>query len=183
MRPPVDEGDPRYSVYKAQIDWTLNRYESAQRELNKSGARDPMANMLVELNPQFVLWDVQNLTVAQDFRTAESLVRSMQQHLQQAGTSEPELRASFFVAQGDIARAESIYPLARAQYQAVVVNEDFAGTRSQLQADLNVADIDRLTGALDQSEQRLREIARRPDVHAQGMAYYGLAKLQCSRVI
>jgi outer membrane protein assembly factor BamD (BamD/ComL family) len=177
LRPPVDETDPRYSIYKAQIDWTLGRSESAQRELNKTGAREPMTSMLIELNPQFVLWDIKNLIVAQEFRQAEGLVRAMQQHLQSAGASEPELRASFFVVQGDIARAERVYPLARAQYQAVVVNDEFAGTRAQLQADLNVADIDRLTGALDQAEQRLKEIARRPDIYAQGMAYYGLAQV------
>jgi len=170
----VPKSDRRYPIFAAQAAYQTGQLESAWKRYQEHP--NPLREFYKELDPAFVIWVIQQNTDAGNYRVAEQLSREMIQWIDSAPDGfENEIRARMALAYANIAMAQREYPRARAQYERIEATDAFDGTRAQVEAELSIADIDRLTGAYDRANQRLQKMTRQPDKWVQAEAHYHLA--------
>jgi len=171
---PVKRDDRRYPVYAAQAAYLGGRHQSAW-ELYLS--RRKLAGTLIkELDPGFCIWLIGRHTQMRDFEQAEELARAMIQWFDSVADGfQPEVRAQLLLSYAGIALARREFPRARALFERIAAAQEFAGTRAQRDADLRVAEVDRLTGRFDQAVKRLDTLSRSKDPTVQAESYYGMA--------
>ncbi len=177
---PVERGDPRYPVFAAQADYLLGKFATAW-ELYLSAAGRFAATMK-ELDPAFVLWVIERHTDVGDFTQAEDLARQMIQWATASGQGfDREVRARLMLAYAGVAKARQEYPKARAMYEQLVLAKEFDGTQAKREAELSVAEVDRLTRQYDDAILSLEKLSRRGDAYLQTEANYQLALIKFDR--
>jgi tetratricopeptide (TPR) repeat protein len=174
---PVDRSDPRYPVFVAQSAYTSGSVQLAWETYAPHAA--VARGMIKELDPRFLIWLINQNAVRHDFDEAEALSRQMLMWADSAGgTIDPEVRAQLLIAYANISFERKEYTRARAQFERIVAAEEFAGTRAREQAELRVAEVDRLTRQYDKAVEILERLTRRKDRDIQTEAWFQLAKLK-----
>jgi len=171
---PVERADRRYPIFAAQAAYIEGKHDNAweqylaHRALAMSEMRD--------LDPAFSIWLVQRHTASADYQTADALVKELVQWMDSAPQAfDPETRASLLLAMADIAFVQQEYARARAQFERIALNDGLNGTSGQREAELRMAEVDRLTRNFDRAVQQLDRLVRRRDPYMQAQGYYQLA--------
>ncbi len=173
----VARTDPRFPIYQAQADFLAGNYQSAWEGYQNNAARIP--GILKELDTQFTIWLIQRNTQLRDFDAANGISRLMIQWMDNSPvTFDKETRAQLLLTYADISFAMEEFPRARAQYERIAAAKEFNGTRAQLDANLKIAEVDRLTKQYDQAAERLEKLLRLKTNYVQLGANFLLAKLK-----
>jgi len=171
---PVERGDRRYPLFAAQAAFLSGKPDSAWQQL--TGSSDMAGQLYKELDPTFTIWLVEKNTELGNYDDADALARTLIQWVDSAPQSfDPEIRARLLVAFASISFARQEFPRARAQFEQVATAKDFAGTQAKRDAELKVAEVDRLTKHFDSATDLLEKLARRKDAYLQAQANYQLA--------
>jgi TolA-binding protein len=132
-----------------------------------------------ELDPTYTTWLIRENTQTGSFDRARELGQLMLAWMDSTpGALDFETQAAVLVAYADIALARRDYPQARALYERIAAAKDFDGTAGKRDAELRVAEVDRLTRQFDAAKERLEKLARRSDKTLQSEAFYQLAMLK-----
>jgi len=172
----IDPQDPRYAILAAQADYLSGNFERAWQSYLKD--RNLAVTAAEQLDPSFVVWLIRRNTVLVDFDVAEELAREALQRME----SQPEqftqrARAELLLAYADIALARPDYPRARALYGRIAAAEEFTGTRAQVMAELQVAEVDRITKHYGEAIGRLEKLMQRKDRFARREAHFYMARV------
>lgn len=176
-RIPVPRTDPRYPVYESQAAYAAGSEQSAWRSYLDNAAKVP--EMIKELSPGYITWLIQENARTQRLDAAEALARAMLTWVSQApeGFSDED-RAALQIAYGDIHFNRGALPVARAQYSRVAAAEEFAETRGQLEAQLRIAEVDRLTRQFDAAMRTLEKLVKKRDRGIQADAFYQMSQVK-----
>ncbi len=171
---PVERADPRYPIYAAQAAYAQGKPDNAWEQYRKN--RGLALRELRNLNAGFSLWLVEQHTAAAEYGEAEALVQSLIMWMDGSPQAfDPQTRSRLLLAVADIAFTRQEYPRARAQYERLALAKDLDGTAGQRDAELRIAEVDRLTRSFDRAVQQLERLVRHPDPYLQAQAYYQLA--------
>jgi len=174
---PVPRNDPRWPLYEAQIQLAAGKPQSAW-ELYLSHAA-VATQAYKDLDPAFVAWLIRENTATGRFERARELGQLMLAWSDSTpGALAPEAQAGLLLAYADIALARREYAQARALYERITAAKDFDGTDGKRDAELRVAEVDRLTRQFDKAQDVLQRLTRRADRGVQAEAYYQLALLK-----
>ena len=170
----VPRSDPRYPLLAAQADFLTGKTQAAwDAYLQRPGLA---LTMYKELDSSFSLWLIQQNTENRNFEAAEALARQLKQWVDATPAGfDAEVPASLLVAYGDIAFGRQEYPLARTQYDRVVSAAEFENTQARRDAELKIAEVDRVTKQYDKAVDRLAKLAVRQDRSLRAEANYQLA--------
>jgi tetratricopeptide (TPR) repeat protein len=173
---PMDPNDPRFAVLVSQTDYLSGNFERSWQSYLKN--RELAVTAVQQLDPSFVVWLIRRNTLLTEFNAAEELAREALQRME----SNPEqfsreARARLLLAYANIALARPEYPRARALLSRIAAAKEFAGTRSQVMAELQVADVDRITKHYGEAVDRLEKLMKRKDRFTQREAHFYMAKV------
>ncbi|MCJ8332386.1 MAG: hypothetical protein MJH11_20695, partial [Lentisphaeria bacterium] len=90
-------------------------------------------------------------------------------------------RADLDLLYADIAKAGGQYPLARSQYERIVLNKDYAGTQTKVIAQLRIAEVLRLTADYSGAETVLAKLRESGDKAVASQAYYMSARIKADQ--
>jgi TolA-binding protein len=177
---PVPRNDPRWPLFEAQIQLAAGKPQSAW-ELYLSHAA--VANQAYkELDPAFVTWLIRENTATGRFDRARELGQLMLAWSDSTpGAITPEAQSGLLLAYADIALARREYAQARALYERIAAAKEFDGTEGKRDAELRVAEVDRLTRQFDKAQEVLQRLTRRSDRGTQAEAFYQLALLKADQ--
>ncbi|MCG3148814.1 MAG: Outer membrane protein assembly factor BamD [Verrucomicrobiae bacterium] len=171
---PVERSDRRYPLFAAQAAYLGGKLDNAWQLASTSA--DLISSTFRELDPNFTIWIVEKQTDLGNFDDAESLARTLLQWVDSAPTNfDPEVRARLYVAFASIAFARQEFPRARAQFEQIATAKEYADTDARREAELKIAEVDRLTKHYDKATDLLEKLARRKDPYLQAQANYQLA--------
>ena len=174
---PVPRNDPRWPIYEAQIQLAAGKPQSAWELYVPSAA--VVTQIYKELDPAFTAWLIRENTETGSFDRARELGQLLLAWSESnPGALAPEGQAGLLVAYADIALARREYAQARALYERIAAAKEFDGTTGKREAELRVAEVDRLTRQFDRARDLLQRLTRRPDRALQADAYYQLALLK-----
>ncbi|MCH7725044.1 MAG: tetratricopeptide repeat protein, partial [Planctomycetes bacterium] len=171
---PVKKSDPRYPIFAAQAAFLTGRTKASWNLYLKN--RELVATTHRDLDPSFSLWLIDRNVVTEDFESATKIAQDMLVWFDSVPAGfDPEIRARLMLSYAKIALAQREYPRARAQCSRIVAAREFNGTRSQAEAELMVANVDRLQGRYDSAIDLIEKILDRDDPAIQAEAYLHLA--------
>ena len=174
---PVPKGHPLRALYEAQLAYLTGKYQTAWETYLANRRR--LSASYREFDPQFCIWIIERNTEFRNFDAAEALAKEMITWCDEVSERfEAEVRARLQLAYANIALARGDRPRARALFERIVATKEFAGTRSQLDAELKIADVDMLDGNYDRAIERLDRLARRKDRYLQAEAAYHMAMVK-----
>jgi TolA-binding protein len=177
---PVPRNDPRWPIYDAQLAFTAGKLQTAWDRYASNPAIVPQ--MYKELNPAFTTWLIRENTQTGNYDRARELAQLMLAWVDATpGAIDAEAQAGLLVAYADIALGRRDYPQARALYERIAAAKEFDGTVGKRDAELRVAEVDRLARQFDSAKERLDRLARRPDKILQSEANYQLALLKADQ--
>ncbi|MBI2192490.1 MAG: outer membrane protein assembly factor BamD [Planctomycetes bacterium] len=171
---PVPRTDPLYPLYEAQIAYLSGNVQKAWNlYLDHAGG---VLRAFRDLDSEFILWLIDKNTEVMRFEAAEALSRAMMQWIDgNPGAFDSETLARLLVSYAGIALARKEYPRARAQFGRVIAAREFEATRAKIDAELRIAEVDRLTKNYDRAVQSLEKLARHRDKNVQKESFYQLA--------
>ncbi|MEI6635024.1 MAG: tetratricopeptide repeat protein [Planctomycetota bacterium] len=174
---PVPRNDPRWPIYEAQIQFAAGKPQSAW-ELYLPAAT-VVSQIYKELDPTFTAWLIRENTETGNFDRAREVGQLLLAWSEaNPGALTPEGSSGLLLAYADIALARREYAQARALYERIAAAKEFDGTTGKRDAELRIAEVDRLTRQFDKARDLLQRLTRRPDRGAQAQAYYQLALLK-----
>jgi TolA-binding protein len=177
---PVPRSDPRWPIYDAQLAFAAGKLQTAWDRYASSPAI--VAQMYKELDPAFTTWLIRENTQTGNYDRGRELGQLMLAWVDATpGAVDAEAQAGLLVAYADIALARRDYPQARALYERIAAAKEFDGTAGKRDAELRVAEADRLARQFDAAKERLDRLARRPDRILQTEANYQLALLKADQ--
>ncbi len=171
---PVARSDPRYNIFAAQAAYFAGKLETAwQQYLNN---RAKLLESFKDLDPRFVIWLMDRNTATGQYETAQRIALEMTRWFDSVtGGFDPEIRARLLMAEADISFAQEQYPLARSKYLAVASAKEFDGTQAQIDAQLKVANADRVQGRYEEALTLLKRLTQRQDRSIRAEAHYHMA--------
>jgi TolA-binding protein len=173
---PVPRSDARWPIYESQIAFGAGKLQSAWDLYLPAAA--VAAQMHRDLDPAYVIWLIRENTANGNYERARELGQLMVTLTDTApGALDAESQAAALVAFADIALTSRQYPQARALYERIVAAKEFDGTLGKRDAELRVAEVDRLSRQYDRAKEQLEKLSRRPDKTLQAEAFYQLAQL------
>jgi TolA-binding protein len=174
---PVPRSDPRWPIYEAQIQFTAGKFQGAWELYTSADAT--AAKMIKELDPAFSVWLIRESTRKGEFDRGRELGQLLLAWSDSTpGALPAAAQANLLVAYADIALARREYAQARALYERIAAAQEFEDTDGKREAELRVAEVDRLTRQFDAAQERLQRLTRRSDRALQAEAYYQLALLK-----
>ena len=177
---PVPRSDPRWPIYDAQLAFAAGTLQTAWDRYASNPAI--VGQMYKELNPAFTTWLIRENTQTGNYDRARELAQLMLAWVDATpGAIDAEAQAGLLVSYADIALARRDYPQARALYERIAAAKEFDGTAGKRDAELRVAEVDRLARQFDSAKERLDRLARRPDKILQSEANYQLALLKADQ--
>ncbi len=179
---PVEPSDPRYGIFVSQANWNAGKFQAAwDAYLDR---RDVVLTSFKDLDTNYVIWLIGRNTETRSYDVAENLARQVMQWVDAAPESfEPEMRAGLLLAYADIAFARQEFPRARAQYERIAAANEFETTRAKRDAELRIAEVDRVTKQFDRATERLEKLLRRNDKYLQTEAYYEMALVKFDQAL
>lgn len=170
----IDRTDRRYPLIQSLVSFQNGRYEEAWQAY--LSARAVFGDVYRDLDLPFSIWLIGRLTEAGDYSDAESSARLIIQWVEQAPLDfRPEDRARLLLAYAQISFARQEFPRARAICEQVASSKEFESTPVRAEADLKIAEIDRLTRHYDKAIERLEAMLKRRDAAIRLEANYQLA--------
>jgi TolA-binding protein len=177
---PVPRNDPRWPIFEAQIQLAAGKPQSAWELYLPNAA--VVAQAYKELDPAFTAWLIRENTATGRFDQARELGQLLLAWSDSSpGALTPEAQAGLLLAYADIALARREYAQARALYERIAAAKEFDGTDGKRDAELRVAEVDRLTRQFDKAQEALQRLTRRADRGVQAEAFYQLALLKTDR--
>lgn len=177
---PVPRNDPRWPIYDAQLAFSASKLQTAWDRYATNPAI--VAQMYKELSPAFTTWLIRENTQTGNYDRARELAQLMLAWVDATPNAiDGEAQAGLLVAYADIALARRDYPQARALYERIAAAKEFDGTAGKRDAELRVAEVDRLARQFDAAKERLERLARRPDRFLQSESNYQLALLKADQ--
>jgi TolA-binding protein len=174
---PVPRNDPRWAIYEAQMQLAAGRPQGAWQLYLTNPAI--VAQIYKELDPDFTAWLIRENTATGNYDRARELGQLLLVWTESApGVLSPEAQAGLLVAYADIALARREYAQARALYERIAAAKEFDGSAGKADAELRVAEVDRLTRQFDRARELLQKLSRRSDRGLQSEAFYQLALLK-----
>ena len=174
---PVPRSDPRWPIYEAQLQFAAGKTQGAWQLYLTNPA--VVGQISKELDPGFTAWLIRENTATGNYDRARELGQLLLAWTESTpGALEPEAQANLLVAYADIALARREYAQARALYERIAAAKEFDGTPGKAEAELRVAEVDRLTRQFDPARELLQKLSRRPDRGLQAEALYQLALLK-----
>lgn len=129
--------------------------------------------------PDFGLWVLRRHIDAEQPEQAEALGRAMIIWFDGDRKAIPlEIRGRLAVLFADIALSRQEYARARAQFEAVANNAEFADTPARAEALLRVAEIDRIIRQYDRAIDSLERLSRSADARVRAQAFYQMAQVR-----
>jgi TolA-binding protein len=174
---PVPRSDPRWPIYESQIAFAAGKPQSAWDSYLSAS---PVAlQMHRGLDPSFTTWLIRENTATGNHDRARELGQAMLAWSDSTpGALDAESQAALLVAYADIALARREYPQARALYERIAAAREYDGTAGKRDAELRVAEVDRLSRQFERAREILEKLLRRPDRTLQAEAAYQLALLK-----
>jgi TolA-binding protein len=177
---PLPRNDPRWPIYEAQLQLAAGKPQGAWQLYQ--GNPVIATQIYKELNPEFTAWLIRENTATGNYDRARELGQLLLAWTESApGVLTPEAQAGLLVAYADIALARREYAQARALYERIAAAKEFDGTAGKSDAELRVAEVDRLTRQFDRARDLLQKLSRRPDRLLQAEALYQLALLKADQ--
>jgi len=174
---PVRREDPRYPLFASQADYFSGNFQRAWQHLEEG--REILLDHFRELDPGFCTWLIDRSVIVEDFETAENLARAMIQWMESDTVRfSPDVRIDVLLAYANIAFARPDYPRARALYERIVAVSDFRELRGKIDAELRIAEVDRLSGEPEEAIKRLTKILENKDHYVQTEGYFHMAKVR-----
>ncbi|MBM4030351.1 MAG: tetratricopeptide repeat protein [Planctomycetes bacterium] len=171
---PVPRDDRRYPLFSAQVAYLSGRLQNAW-ELYLPRRAVVLASYK-ELDPAFTTWLIDKNTEVGDYDAAEALARQMIQWFDSVADGfAPETRARLLLAYASISLGRQEYPKARALFERIATGKEFDGTGGQVDAEIKVAEVDRLTRRFDEAIKRLEKLTHHKDKAVQAESFYHLA--------
>lgn len=174
---PVAKSDRRYAAFAAQAAYLGGRYQSAWETYRSNPG--VIRQALRDLDPRFVLWLIAQETDGQNYDSAEGLGQDFMR-LVDASPSlyDKEIRGQLLLAYADISLTRKEYPKARAQYGRLASAKEFEATQARNDAELRMAEVDRLTENYDQAIEELQKLSRRPEKYLQAQSFFMLGQIK-----
>jgi tetratricopeptide (TPR) repeat protein len=173
----MNRNDPRYPLFMAQAALAAGNAEGALELV--SPHLDKLVENVKEFDPEFTLWLVSREIETLNHENAEKLVRAMRGWLERPGAAvDPEIRARVDLAAANVAFGRRAFPLAKASYDKILATKDYEGTRAALEAQIRIADVDRVTKQYDQAISRLEKLGKRQSRYLQVEAPLHLAMVK-----
>ncbi|MEO5367945.1 MAG: hypothetical protein H7831_16620, partial [Magnetococcus sp. WYHC-3] len=171
----VELSDRRYPLFQAQANYQIGRVGEAWNSCQELHILFP--DSFHELDPDFSIWLINKLTEAGNYNDAEKYTSLMIQWVDQTPQSfSLSDRVRLLLAQANIPFQRQEYPKARAICEQIIANKEFEDVLERYDADLKIAEIDRLTKKYDAAAERLENMLhKKHDVYVQTEANYQLA--------
>jgi tetratricopeptide (TPR) repeat protein len=171
---PVAKTDRRYNILTAQTHFQAGRTDSAWDLYNKSPSL--ALTEFKDLDMSFLIWIIQRLTDLDQYEPAEKLAQTLLSWIEEAPQGfDTVTRAEMLIVYADIAFRRQQYPQAKAQYERVAANKEFADTQGGYRAELKIAEVDRLMRAFEAALERLGKLDRLNDASIQAEARHQMA--------
>jgi len=171
---PVKRSDPRYPLFAAQANYNGGNEQGAWTEYMRG--RDILLVSFRELDPLFVMWLIDRNVELENFDDAEAVARAILQDMESNTLKlPPEIRVQILLSYANIAFHIPELPRARAQYERIGAAAEFDGLNGQVDAQLRIAEIDRVQKDYDGALQRIDTVLQRRDDYAQTEGHYQLA--------
>ncbi len=171
---PAKPGEKEYPVYMAQAAYLTGRFQTAWETYLEN--RTLVQMMYKDLDPNFLIWLIEKHTELRQFEPAEALAREMIQWFDAVPEGfGAEIRGRLMLSYAHIALARKEFPRARALFERIAVDPEYEGTQARRDAELAVAEVDRLTNRHDEAIERLEKLSRAKDLYLQSQAFYHLA--------
>jgi len=165
----------RARLVEAQTAWEAGTRETGWQIYRDNAVGSVPA--LRSLSPEFVTWLLDRSIEEARLDSAEEIGRELIAWVDSAKLP-PETKAAAQVAYANIALAREEYPKARARFAIIAANKEFAGTRARARAELQMAEVDRITRQLESAAEVATRLAEDPDVDTQTRAYHLLALIR-----
>lgn len=174
----VVQGDRRYPIYAVQAAFVSGQTEQAWRDYLK--ARDLVESELRQLDPKFIFWVVGKAIERGELAEARRVARLMLAAVNAGEVifADAEDRAGLELMYADIGKAAQEYPLAKAQYERIAMNNDYAATRAKMTALLRIAEVMRLTGDYTGAESKLTDLLKSRDPSVASRAALSMAQVK-----
>jgi outer membrane protein assembly factor BamD (BamD/ComL family) len=170
----VPKSDPRYSIFAAQTDFLGGRPGPAwDGYLAKPELA--LAN-LKDLDPGFSIWLMGQNIDARNYEAADQMGKQLLLWIESSPTGfDPEVRAAALLAYANLGFAKQEFPRARAQYERLIATPEFGATQARRDAEIKIAEIDRVTRQFDKAVERLTKLLRKQDRFLQIEGNYEMA--------
>ncbi len=170
----VPKSDPRYSIFAAQTDFLGGRPGPAwDSYLAKPDLA--LAN-LKDLDPGFSIWLMGQNIDARNYDAADQMGKQLLLWIESTPTGfDPEVRAGALLAYANLGFAKQEFPRARAQYERLIATPEFSATQARREAEIKIAEIDRVTRQFDKAVERLTKLLRKQDRFLQIEGNYEMA--------
>jgi TolA-binding protein len=177
---PVPRVDPRWPIYEAQLAFAAGKSDAAWERYLPAAA--VVNQHYKDLDPAFVTWLIRENTKTGGFDRARELGQLMLAWSEaNPAALDLENQAALLLAYADIALARREYPQARGLYERIAAAKEFDGTVGKRDAEIRVAEVDRLTRQFDRARDLLQKLSRRPDKTLQAEALYQMALLEADQ--
>jgi TolA-binding protein/uncharacterized protein YxjI len=165
----------RARLVDAQTAWEAGTRETGWQIYRENAAGSLPA--LRSLKPEFVTWLLERSLEEDRLDAAEEIGRELIAWVDSAQMP-AETKAAAQVAYANIALAREEYPKARARFAIIAANKDFAGTRARARAELQMAEVDRMTRQFESAAEVATRLADDPDPDTQMRAFHLLALIR-----
>jgi tetratricopeptide (TPR) repeat protein len=173
----VPRSDPRYAIFASQADFLAGRVGPAW---DGYLANAQLAiNHIRDLDPGYVIWLIGQNTDSRRHDVAKQLADLLLLWIDSSPTGfDPEVRASAVLSYGNLLFGKQEYTRAKAQFELVVAPPEFANTQARREAEIRIAETDRVTRQFDKASERLSRLLRRQDRFLQIEGNYQMALLK-----
>ncbi len=173
----VPRSDPRYPIFASQADFLAGRVGPAW---DGYLANAQLAiNHIRDLDPGYVIWLIGQNTDSRRHDVSKQLCDLLLLWIDSSPTGfDPEVRAAAVLSYGNLLFGKQEYTRAKAQFELVVAPPEFANTQAKREAEIRIAETDRVTRQFDKASERLARLLRRQDRFLQIEGNYQMALLK-----
>lgn len=179
---PVDEDDPRYPLYEAQMGYMAGSEARAWASYSSlSNAVALVRSEVGKLDPLFLVWVADKASKQGEHSTAEALVGIILNGVESKAVPLPdaESRARLDLLLADIDLARERYDRAAEGYRRVAEAEEYATTRARIDAVIGMSEVLRRSEKYDQATGLLEDMLRgNRDRYARSHGALQLAKVK-----
>lgn len=174
---PVPPNDPRYAIFEAQLAYQASNMDKAWKTYKEN--RSLLTNTYKDLDLDFLVWVIRRHTEFSEFEEAEGLAQTLIRFVDsEEAHFDPTQRGELFLAYANIALARQEFPRARAQYERIAATPEFRDKRVGQQAEIRIAEIDRITNRYAEAIERLQRLAETQDPYLRVNSLYQLARIK-----
>ncbi len=177
----VPRSDRRFPLFQAQANFQIGRTEDAWQACLEH--HELFIDSYRELDPEFSIWIINKLTEVGNYADAEKYTGLMMQWVDQAPQSFALAdRVRLVLAFANIPFQRQEYPKAKAICEQIIANKEYEDVLERYDADMQIAEIDRLTKKYDAAIERLTNLLqKKQDIYVQTEGNYHLALVKLDK--